>query len=75
MWLTEFTDIQSNGEIQVDIPFRNLGFNGVPFRSNVLLQPSTDSLVNLTETPFLVVTLTDIEIAHLERVQVYPLVI
>jgi nucleosome binding factor SPN SPT16 subunit len=60
---------QSNGEIQVDIPFRNLGFNGVPFRSNVLLQPSTECLVNLTETPFLVVTLADIEIVHLERVQ------
>jgi len=41
----------------------------VPFRSNVLLQPSTDCLVCLTETPFLVVTLSDIEIAHLERVQ------
>lgn len=66
------TNFQSNGEIQVDIPFRNLGFSGVPFRSNVLLQPSTDCLVCLTETPFLVVTLSDIEIAHLERVQVYP---
>ena len=58
----------------MDIPFRNLGFSGVPFRSNVLLQPSTDCLVNLTETPFLVVTLVDIEIAHLERVQVISLV-
>lgn len=66
--------MQSNGEIQVDIPFRNLGFNGVPYRSNVLLQPSTDCVVNLTETPFFVVTLADIEIAHLERVQVFPLV-
>lgn len=67
--------MQSNGEIQVDIPFRNLGFNGVPYRSNVLLQPSTDCLVNLTETPFLVATLADIEIAHLERVQVFLLLI
>jgi nucleosome binding factor SPN SPT16 subunit len=53
----------------VDIPFRNLGFNGVPSRSSVLLQPTTDCLVNLSETPFLVVTLVDVEIAHLERVQ------
>jgi nucleosome binding factor SPN SPT16 subunit len=57
----------------VDIPFRNLGFQGVPFRSNVLLQPSTDCLVSLSETPFLVVTLADIEVAHLERVQVFAL--
>lgn len=55
----------------MDLPFRNLGFSGVPYRSNVLLQPTTDCLVNLTETPFLVVTLLDIEIAHLERVQVW----
>jgi nucleosome binding factor SPN SPT16 subunit len=55
--------------VAVDIPFRELGFNGVPNRSNVLMQPTTDCLVQLTEPPFTVVTLDDIEIAHLERVQ------
>ncbi|GAA5845081.1 hypothetical protein JCM5353_007425 [Sporobolomyces roseus] len=59
----------SNNRVDVDIPFRELGFQGVPFRSNVLLQPTTDTLVFLTEPPFLVVTLNEIEIAHLERVQ------
>ncbi|BGP43975.1 FACT complex subunit spt16 [Rhodotorula kratochvilovae] len=59
----------SNGRVEVDIPFRELGFQGVPFRSNVLLQPTTDTLVFLTEPPFLVLTLAEIEIAHLERVQ------
>ncbi|ORY88571.1 global transcriptional regulator, cell division control protein [Leucosporidium creatinivorum] len=59
----------SDGRIEVDIPFRELGFQGVPFRSNVLLQPTTDTLVFLTEPPFLVLTLAEIEIAHLERVQ------
>ena len=57
----------------MDIPFRNLGFFGVHARSNVLLQPTTDCLVSLTETPFLVITLVDVEIAHLERVQVLSL--
>ena len=52
------------------MPFRDLGFNGVPHRSNVLLQPTTDCLVYLSDPPFLVVTIADIEIAHLERVQV-----
>lgn len=52
-----------------DVPFRELGFNGVPNRSNVLLQPTADCLVQLTEPPFLVITLDEIEIAHLERVQ------
>lgn len=64
--------IQSAGAdvgVAVDIPFRGLGFNGVPNRSNVLMQPTTDCLVQLTEPPFTVITLVDIEIAHLERVQ------
>ncbi|ANB15737.1 chromatin-remodeling protein SPT16 [Sugiyamaella lignohabitans] len=59
----------SGGQLDVDIPFRELGFSGVPFRSNVLCQPTTDCLVQLIDPPFLVVTLQDIEVAHLERVQ------
>ncbi|ODQ63257.1 SPT16-domain-containing protein [Nadsonia fulvescens var. elongata DSM 6958] len=59
----------SNGALDVDIPFRELGFSGVPFRSNVLCQPTTDCLVQFIDPPFLVVTLQEIEIAHLERVQ------
>ncbi|GAA95631.1 uncharacterized protein L969DRAFT_615408 [Mixia osmundae IAM 14324] len=59
----------SNGRIDVDGAFRELSFSGVPFKSNVLLQPTTDCLVHLTDSPFLVVTLADVEVAHLERVQ------
>nr|POF05416.1 fact complex subunit spt16 [Quercus suber] len=53
----------------VDMPFRDLGFNGVPSRSSVTIQPTTDCLVQLTEPPFMVITLNDIEVVHLERVQ------
>ncbi|OAA53380.1 transcription elongation complex subunit [Niveomyces insectorum RCEF 264] len=60
----------SRGEgIEVDMPIREIGFNGVPFRSNVYIQPTTECLIQLTEPPFMVLTLEDIEIAHLERVQ------
>ncbi|KAK4540616.1 FACT complex subunit spt16 [Oleoguttula mirabilis] len=55
--------------LAVDMPFRDLGFNGVPSRSSVTVQPTTDCLVQLTEPPFMVITLTDIEVVHLERVQ------
>ncbi|KAF2861548.1 FACT complex protein [Piedraia hortae CBS 480.64] len=55
--------------LAVDMPFRDLAFNGVPSRSSVTIQPTTDCLVQLTEPPFLVITLTDIEVVHLERVQ------
>jgi nucleosome binding factor SPN SPT16 subunit len=55
--------------LELDIPFRELSFEGVPFRTNVRLQPTTECLVHLSDTPFLVVTLAEIEIASLERVQ------
>ena len=55
--------------VEVDIPFRELSFEGVPFRTNVRLQPTTECLVHLIDPPFLVVTLNEIEIASLERVQ------
>ncbi|KAI5923911.1 FACT complex subunit spt-16 [Camillea tinctor] len=58
-----------NEGVEVDMPLRELGFNGVPFRSNVYIQPTTDCLIQVTEPPFMVITLDDIEIAHLERVQ------
>ncbi|KIK06643.1 hypothetical protein K443DRAFT_674303 [Laccaria amethystina LaAM-08-1] len=60
----------SNGEtLELDIPFRELSFEGVPFRTSARLQPTTECLVHLTDPPFLVVTLAEIEIASLERVQ------
>ncbi|KAF9567635.1 FACT complex subunit SPT16 [Agrocybe pediades] len=60
----------SNGDtLELDIPFRELSFEGVPFRTSARLQPTTECLVHLTDPPFLVVTLSEIEIASLERVQ------
>lgn len=66
----KIADAGRNDNVQVDIPFRELGFNGVPSRSSVLVQPTTDCLVQLTEPPFTVITLSEIEVVHLERVQV-----
>lgn len=59
----------SKGALDLDIPFRELGFLGVPFRSAVFCMPTRDCLVSLIDPPYLVVTLEEIEIAHLERVQ------
>jgi nucleosome binding factor SPN SPT16 subunit len=60
---------QTGDALEPDIPFRELSFEGVPFRTNVRLQPTTECLIHLSDPPFLVVTLADIEIASLERVQ------
>jgi nucleosome binding factor SPN SPT16 subunit len=61
--------LQTGDTLEVDIPFRELSFEGVPHRTNVRLQPTTECLVYLSDPPFLVTTLSEIEIASLERVQ------
>lgn len=55
-------------DISFEIPMRNLGFYGVPKKSNVLLQPTISALVNLTDPDPTVITLSDIELVHFERV-------
>jgi len=67
--ITEAAVSSTGDAMEPDIPFRELSFEGVPFRTNVRLQPTTECLVHLSDPPFLVVTLADIEIASLERVQ------
>eukprot|EP00834_Sanchytrium_tribonematis_P005935 NODE_396_length_8125_cov_0.508472.p1 type:complete len:821 gc:universal NODE_396_length_8125_cov_0.508472:4774-2312(-) len=59
----------SGNTVEIDVPFRELGFTGVPFRTSVLMQPTSDFLVHLTDPPFLVVPIREIEVVHLERVQ------
>ncbi|CAH1765458.1 3762_t:CDS:2 [Entrophospora sp. SA101] len=59
----------SNEKVHVDVPFRDIGFFGFPFKTNVLLQPTTDCLVHLVDLPFLVITMSDVEVVNLERIQ------
>lgn len=59
----------SGETVDFDIPYRELGFHGVPYKANVLIMPSVNCLVSLIEQPFFVVSLSEIEIAHFERVQ------
>merc|ERR1712000_567891 len=65
----KIADAGRNDNVEVDMPIRELGFHGVPFRSNVFIQPTTECLIQVVEPPFMVITIEDIEVAHLERVQ------
>ena len=55
-------------ELEFDIPFRELAFPGVPYKTSSMVLPTVNCLVDLIETPFLVVTLKEIEVVNLERV-------
>ncbi|XP_073002538.1 FACT complex subunit SPT16-like [Typha latifolia] len=55
-------------DLEFDMPLRELGFYGVPHKASAFIVPTSSCLVELVETPFLVVTLSEIEIVNLERV-------
>lgn len=57
-----------NENIKFDIPYRDLEFTGVPFKSNVTLFPTQNCLISLVENPPFVITLNEINIVYFERV-------
>uniref|UniRef100_G1PAD7 FACT complex subunit n=1 Tax=Myotis lucifugus TaxID=59463 RepID=G1PAD7_MYOLU len=65
----EKVEALTKDELEFEVPFRDLGFNGAPYRSTCLLQPTSSALVNATEWPPFVVTLDEVELIHFERVQ------
>jgi len=60
--------VEEKSGIEFDSPYFELGFIGTPNRSSVKLYPTVYCLVALTEMPFFVVSLADIELAYFERV-------
>lgn len=55
-------------DLEFDQPLRELGFHGVPHKSAAFMVPTSSCLVELIESPFVVITLSEIEIVNLERV-------
>lgn len=64
----EQTAERGSFSLSFDIPYRELGFQGTPNKEMVLLQPTVNCLVNLTEFPFFLISLDAIEHVHFERV-------
>eukprot|EP00941_MAST-03F_sp_MAST-3F-sp1_P005807 g5807.t1 len=54
--------------VEFDIPYKQMGFEGCPHKEMVFIVPCRDCLVNLTETPPFVLSLDDIDHVHFERV-------
>jgi nucleosome binding factor SPN SPT16 subunit len=59
---------KNNQDIEFDIPYRDLGFTGNPHKEMVTIMPTLNCLVNLTETPFFVVDLDEVDHVHFERI-------
>jgi nucleosome binding factor SPN SPT16 subunit len=57
-------------KIESDVPYRELSFTGVPYKSNVTLIPTVNAIVSLIELPFFVLTLDEVELVYFERVSV-----
>jgi nucleosome binding factor SPN SPT16 subunit len=66
---TSAVEEKAGDQFEFDAPYRDLEFSGTPFRSSVMLVPTVNCLVSLTEVPFFVLTLDDVEIAHFERIK------
>lgn len=64
LWDRELSELQ----LEFDMPFPELGYEGVPHRETVFVQPTVNCLIELTSMPFTVISLEDIEIVNLERV-------
>lgn len=54
-------------QLMFDTPSRKLGFQGVPFKAYTFIFPTGNCLIELLNSPFLVITLSEIEIVNLER--------
>jgi nucleosome binding factor SPN SPT16 subunit len=55
-------------QIEFDIPYRELAFEGAPAKTSVWLMPTVNALVSLVELPYFVCSLEDIELVFFERV-------
>lgn len=55
--------------IEFDIPFEELDFFGCPHKSVVKVRPTKNCLIAISEFPFFIIDISDIEHVHFERVQ------
>ena len=65
-------DQMTKGDVEFDVPFRELGFHGVPHRETVLLQPTTNCLVHLTNWVGGLVEFFGLDLPHFISGQLNP---
>ena len=53
--------------LEFDIPFEGLEFFGCPYKSVVKVRPTKNCLIAISEFPFFVIDIDEIEVVHFER--------
>jgi nucleosome binding factor SPN SPT16 subunit len=66
--ITTLTHVCRDLNLEFEIPFRELGFHGVPHKSTAFIMPTVNCLVELVESPATVVAMPAVAIVNLERV-------
>lgn len=61
-------EIENSLSIKVEVPYKNKSFHGVPYKENVPIGVTQECIVYLTDPPYLVITLSELEIVNFERV-------
>ena len=59
---------RGNYPIEFDVPIDEYAFNGCPVKSVVKIRPTKNCLIGLSDFPFFVINLDDIEMVYFERV-------
>ena len=60
--------MEQHSGLVCDIPFKKLGFMGMPTKGLVYLQPTKSYLINLLDKPFFIMCLDDVDFVCFERV-------
>lgn len=58
---------RNNQTIEFDIPFDGLDFYGCPHKSVVKVRPTKNCMIAISEPPFFVIDINEIEVVHFER--------
>ena len=65
--MVEEASVRNRTKLEVDIPEDDLAFTGCPLKQVVKIRPTKECLVALSEFPFFVLDVNDIEVVHFER--------
>lgn len=74
-FIKSIEEVGKDYRVLFEKPYRDLGFEGNWNRARIFFQPTLSTLMSVVETPFFVLTISEVEIACFERVMVITIFI